>query len=533
MSTRTRSVSATVVLLLALTACSPGKGIDEGSASSSVPGDGSGSACTPADGEATAKALLRCGERSVAFIETPYATGTGVVVEVDDETYIVTNLHVVDPFDAASVVLGGEEDLGHLPVLGADVAADIALLGPLGAVDAEPIRMGDPDVQKGDEVFLVGFPGAIDARQADLTITSGLVSRTRRADAWDQTYLQSDAVIGDGQSGGALFAATGEVVGISGLSYDPAFALALSVQDVDDAVRGILDHGGDDLIRVPAEARDANPDEGGALSGTVSFADDLESPVLYLPPSDRARTWNLSVSGPADRFLVGVADATTGEPLAVNAAGLALAGEMMRASAEQMGIAPEMLADDFLTDPGPEVTARERSPGVFSIDVAPDHAVEVTFAVASDAVPAEIRWTSDHPLWLLTEDHEPTTLTVGEPVDGTVSGYRSGVPFRVELEAGQRVELSASSPQGDVALAVAGPGRRLVSLDVQLGRPIEGISWFDDSDEGLYGLDVLESFTAPESGTYTLWLQNYELTPLAFRLSVTAERERIGGPRTP
>lgn len=39
-------------------------------------------------------------------------------------------------------------------------------------------------------------------------------------------------------------------------------------------------------------------------------------------------------------------------------------------------------------------------------------------------------------------------------------------------------------------------------------------------DEGLYGLDVLETYTADVAGTYQVWMQNYEVTPLAYRVVV-------------
>lgn len=523
LSTRARIGIAVLAIVLASAACTSSSDSAKASADSDAKpsADAAATPCAPDGDEKPSKALLRCGEHSIAFIETLYATGTGVAVHVDDEDYVLTNLHVVDPFDSADVTLGGTEDLGRLPVAGVDVAADIALLGPIpdAGDEFEPIPLGDPVAEKGDDVFLVGFPGTADVDEADLTITSGLVSRTREADGWDQTYIQSDAVIEDGQSGGPLFADTGELLGISGLSYDEGFALALSVQNVETAADRIASGDGDDIIQVPQDVlgESGDPAEGGSTTGTAHFVDDIETPTLFLPPSDEDRTWNLSVTGPEGRFVVAVQNTLTGEPFAANAAGIALTAEVVQTAAERSGMSAEELGAT-MPEVTSEVAARETAPGVFTIEVEAGDFAEVMLSVAPDAAPTDLTWTSDQPLWSLTEELPLTTLELGTPVEGIVGGYQLGVPFQIELAAGQEVEFSASSPQGDVALVVADPGRAVDSIDVNLQLPDDALTFFDDSDEGLYGLDVLETFTADVAGTYQVWMQNYEATPLAYRV---------------
>jgi hypothetical protein len=519
-------VVLTVTAIAVTAACgSDGSGTEQGSGATTGGDESSGagapSPCRPEGEEKPSKALLRCGEHSIAFIETLYATGSGVAVRVDEEDYILTNLHVVDPFDSADVTLGGVTDLGRLPVVGADAAADIALLGPVedGGERLQPVPLDDPAVEKGDDVFLVGFPGTASVEDADLTITSGLVSRTRRSEEWDHTYLQSDAVIGEGQSGGPLFADTGDLVGISGLAYDPAFALALTVQDVEAAVRRIVDGDGDDLIRVPQD--EADGEAGGSVEGRISFEDDIESPVLFLPPADAPRTWNLTVTGPQGRYLVQAADGISGEALAVNAAGMELMKELVESASDRAGVAPDTLLDGPIQDVPPAVAAREVSPGVFSIELAAGQSAELSFGVSEDAVPGEITWTSDLPLWSLTEEVPVTTLIVGEPAEGVVGGYRVGIGFDVELEEGDEVRIAASSPQGDLAVAVAEPGRTLTSYDIELGPDDDRVELFDDSGEGLYGADVLEPYTARTTGTHRVWVTSGEVTPVAYRVSVT------------
>ncbi len=524
MKRQSTGLAIALAALLVLGGCTGSDGgTDENGRSESAERGRSTGANPCAVGDSTpSKALIACGETSVVFIETPYATGTGVAVRVDDADYVVTNLHVVDPFEAVDVALDDGTDLGPLPVIGADVATDIALLGPIEDADGvEPLPLGDPDVEKGDDVFLLGYPGSSDTADADLTITSGIVSRTRTAEGWDQTYIQSDAVIGDGQSGGALFAATGELAGISGLSYDPAFALSLSIRDVEGSVSRILDGEGNDLLLVPLTADDAT---GGETSGAITAPDDLETYVLYLPASETARTWELQVQGPGDRFAVMVGDSFDGTILAQSASTELLMDEYMSQLSERSGLGAAELGALGALDPVDDaVRALEVAPGSFRIEVEPDVAAEVVIALGSGVTDAELTWTSSLPLWPLTEQVEPRTLTVDEPVEGAISGFRSGVPFDVELEAGVEVELLASSPQGDLALVVAPPGTAITSLDIDADAGTGPLEHFDDSGEGIYGLGVLETFTPEMSGVHRLWLGNLDMTPVAFRIAVTTE----------
>ena len=67
----------------------------------------------------------------------------------------------------------------------------------------------------GDDLFLVGYPGEANTEDLKPTIADGILSRTRHTKVFDLSYLQTDASIGGGQSGGALVDTHGDVVGIS------------------------------------------------------------------------------------------------------------------------------------------------------------------------------------------------------------------------------------------------------------------------------------------------------------------------------
>ena len=487
------------------------------------------SPCAPRADEQPSKALLRCGEHSVAFVETTWANGTGVVIEAQGATYVVTNLHVVDPFASADVAVGGRIDVGRLPVVGTDVATDIALLGPIDAehdATLDPLDLGDPQVDKGDDVFLVGFPGTIDADETDLTITSGLVSRTRRAEQWDQTYVQSDALIGHGQSGGPLFAATGEVIGISGLSFHDGFALALSVQDVARSVHQILEDPRTEVPLIPQGDDDPTGLATASLTeGSASIGAETADVVLLLPPSDGDRTWNFTVTAPPGELYVDAYDSIDYELLATNGVSELLAWQDLVEEAAEYGEDPAVLAEEYGMDEWIGALG-EVSPGVFRVEVPADTPVELTLGSYAET-PIDVSWTSDPGLWGQPEPEQVTPLLLDTEVQDVLSSSTAGRGYTVELAEGQELEIAASSPQGDISVSISPPG----AAD-EAGGSSEGFGGFDeyggfddgdhfdDSGEGLYGLDVLEEYTAESAGTYEVWVESYDEFSMAYRLEL-------------
>ena len=165
---------------------------------------------------------------SIPFIETPTGTGSGVLIEGG---YVITNYHVVWPYEVVRVVFPDDKVLQNVPVVGWDSMADLAVLGPVD-VPARPSKLGDgEDLAPGSALFLVGYPAEVD-EFPEPTITRGILSRFREWERVRMTYLQTDAAIAGGQSGGALVNSLGEVIGISTFSFSEAgFGLATSAAD--------------------------------------------------------------------------------------------------------------------------------------------------------------------------------------------------------------------------------------------------------------------------------------------------------------
>ena len=131
-----------------------------------------------------------------------------------------------------------------MPLKGWDLLADLALLGPID-VPVQPLALLDgEDVPIGSDVYLIGYPAEVEVYPQP-TIARGILARLREWEPAGITYLQTDAPIAGGQSGGALVSDKGEVIGISGFTFSAGqFALAASAADVLPRIRELI-AGGD------------------------------------------------------------------------------------------------------------------------------------------------------------------------------------------------------------------------------------------------------------------------------------------------
>ena len=152
-------------------------------------------------------------------IETPEKVGFGSGVIISKDGYIVTNNHVIDNADIISVKLNdGREFKGR--IIGADASTDLALVKIEGE-NLPTIPVGDSDQLKiGEWVLAVGNPFNMTS-----TVTAGIVSAKARSlgvyNNGVESFIQTDAAINQGNSGGALVNARGELVGINSVLYSP------------------------------------------------------------------------------------------------------------------------------------------------------------------------------------------------------------------------------------------------------------------------------------------------------------------------
>ena len=138
-------------------------------------------------------------------------TGSGVIISADG--YIVTNNHVIDGASSIEVTLNNQKQF-KAELIGTDPANDIALLKVDTTIDLPYIPFADSDAIKvGEWVLAVGNPYNLTS-----TVTAGIVSakgRDLEGNRNIESFIQTDAAVNPGNSGGALVNNRGELVGIN------------------------------------------------------------------------------------------------------------------------------------------------------------------------------------------------------------------------------------------------------------------------------------------------------------------------------
>lgn len=143
------------------------------------------------------------------------ASGSGVVVTNDG--YIVTNNHVIENADEINVTLPNKKSY-KAELIGNDPSSDLAVL-KITAQNLPYLAWGNSDqVKLGQWVLAIGYPWSL-----DVTVTAGIVSakarslglNRRKSDSPVESFIQTDAAVNQGNSGGALVDTDGKLIGIN------------------------------------------------------------------------------------------------------------------------------------------------------------------------------------------------------------------------------------------------------------------------------------------------------------------------------
>lgn len=176
-------------------------------------------------------------------------SGSGVIITKDG--YIVTNNHVIQGADRIEVVLNNNKSY-PAEVIGTDPSTDLALV-KVEAEDLKAIAIGNSDDLKlGEWVLAVGNPYNLNS-----TVTAGIVSaKARSINILQNTngtppleaFIQTDAAVNPGNSGGALVNARGELIGINSAIKSPTgsysgYSFAVPVNIMKKVVNDIMEYG--------------------------------------------------------------------------------------------------------------------------------------------------------------------------------------------------------------------------------------------------------------------------------------------------
>ena len=157
------------------------------------------------------------GEGDAPQQRRPTSLGSGFIV--DASGYVVTNNHVIAEADAIFIRLDDDTEY-EAQVVGVDPKTDIALLKVEAEDDLPFVTLGNSDdVRVGEWVLAIGNPFGFGS-----SVTAGIISARQRdisAGPYDE-FLQTDAPINRGNSGGPLFSMDGEVIGVNTAIFSPS-----------------------------------------------------------------------------------------------------------------------------------------------------------------------------------------------------------------------------------------------------------------------------------------------------------------------
>lgn len=169
--------------------------------------------------------------------------GSGFII--DKAGYVVTNNHVVDDADEITVIFS-DDTSAKAKVIGRDKKTDLALLKVDVKRDLPYVKFGDSDESRiGDWVIAIGNPFGLGE-----SVTAGIISAQARdinAGPFDD-FIQTDAAINKGNSGGPMFNIDGEVIGINTAIYSPSggsvgIGFAVPAALAKPIIKQLRDHG--------------------------------------------------------------------------------------------------------------------------------------------------------------------------------------------------------------------------------------------------------------------------------------------------
>ncbi|MEN8966382.1 MAG: trypsin-like peptidase domain-containing protein [Polaribacter sp.] len=213
-------------------------------------------------------------------------TGSGVIISADG--YIVTNNHVIDGANDLEITLNNKKKY-KAELIGKDAANDLALLKIEADDDLPYIAFANSDnIKIGEWVLAVGNPYNLTS-----TVTAGIVSakgRDLEGNRNIESFIQTDAAVNPGNSGGALVNARGELIGINtaissrtgsfiGYSFAVPSNIAKKIIDdileygaVQEAILGInINNQGEDIdgVKIESVAEEGGAEKAGLQSGDI------------------------------------------------------------------------------------------------------------------------------------------------------------------------------------------------------------------------------------------------------------------------
>ena len=164
------------------------------------------------------------------------ALGSGFII--DKKGIVITNNHVIQNAEDIVVKVDGDKEF-KAKIIGADPLSDIAVLQIISNETFKPVKFGDSDKARiGDWVIAIGNPLGLGG-----TVTSGIISARNRSIGLSryEDYIQTDASINSGNSGGPLFDMNGDAVGINTAILGKAGSIGIGFSIPSNSAKKVID----------------------------------------------------------------------------------------------------------------------------------------------------------------------------------------------------------------------------------------------------------------------------------------------------
>ncbi len=164
------------------------------------------------------------------------ALGSGFII--DKNGLVVTNNHVIQGAEDIFVTVNGEKEYAA-EIIGADPLSDIAVLKIKSEEKFSPVKFGNSDIARvGDWVIAIGNPFGLGG-----TVTSGIISARNRSIGLSryEDYIQTDASINSGNSGGPLFDMNGDVIGINTAILGQSGSIGIGFSIPSNSAKKVID----------------------------------------------------------------------------------------------------------------------------------------------------------------------------------------------------------------------------------------------------------------------------------------------------
>ena len=395
---------------------------------------------------------------SIVYIDTPAGSGSGIYI---DGGYILTCAHVPWPFTNVRVVFPNSAEF-DVDVLNTDPLADMAVLGPVSASAPQLPLSSSSDLNIGDSVFIVGYPGE-DDKYPQPALSQGLISRLRDWDSQNMMYIQTDATTTGGASGGALISDEGDIIGMLGFTYADVFGLGVSAADMSSRVQRLI--AGEDVSGLGWRQL---PLYGGQTAQSVTLKHNWDSKVFIINEPE-GTTVDIEASSDNDIALY-----------LIDAGGTSLA------EADEGFSGTESLSADTEFD----------APYFLIVRQFDDSQTNVKISSSCNLIP-------------FNDIDDGMSVGAGQTITASIDCPGDWDYFALDLAAYQTVTITVDSIAIDAYVEVGSPDG------------IDEDNWSDDdSGGGLFGTNAQLEFTAPQSGRYYIsvsdvydeWSGGYILT---------------------